>query len=82
VDFSNLSLHEIELLVSSEKSGGPKYLDSTGWHDGKPSSLMSGSFTGRAGSIGRSNKGRTYRKPNGSRRYLVDYESDVIAYMP
>jgi len=78
------TLDEIEAILApvATPAQGARYFDSTGWHDGKPSSLMSGSFTGRAGSIGRSNKGRTYRKPNGSRRYLVDYESDIIAYMP
>ena len=38
-----------------------------------------GSFQGNVGSMARSRKGRSYRKPNGERYYLQGSQ-DVIAY--
>lgn len=38
-----------------------------------------GSFQGRTGSVTRSRKGRTTRKPNGTRRYFSN-DVEVVAY--
>jgi len=49
---------------------------------GKLKSELVGSFQGKQGSLRRSNKGRTYRAPNGSRRYIADWENTAVAYLP
>lgn len=68
--------------TGAAQSCNSRYLTQEGWQEGKPQSFESGSFQGRAGTIRRSNKGRTYRAPNGSRRYIIDYNTEVIAYVP
>ena len=45
----------------------------------KSTTVRVGSFQGNVGSIARSRRGRTYRKPNGERYYLQGSE-DIIAY--
>jgi hypothetical protein len=57
------------------------------WSDGAvtldlASAMAKGGFTGKAGTMKRSRKGRTYRAPNGSRTYLNNWwdETTVIAY--
>lgn len=75
----------IAMLLADEAkktSTGSKWFDGTTWHNGKPQSFESGSFVGKAGTMRRSNKGRSYRAPNGSRRYVIDYNTEVIAYVP
>lgn len=39
-----------------------------------------GKFDGKAGTIKRSRKGRTYRKADGSRYYCPDWNNTVIGY--
>lgn len=39
-----------------------------------------GNFVGKVGSMRRSRKGRSYRAPNGSRRYLHGDGIEVVAY--
>jgi hypothetical protein len=45
----------------------------------KSTTVRVGSFQGNVGSIARSRRGRTYRKPNGERYYLQGSE-DIVAY--
>lgn len=49
-------------------------------HSGKPPTEHVGAFVGRAGSIRRSRKGRTYHAANGSRKYIISHDSEVLAY--
>jgi hypothetical protein len=79
-----LTLKEIEELLSEGGSTTDKpaqWFDGFIWHSTPvPTGMASGSYRGKAGSIRRSNKGRSRRMPNGSRRYLIDYDSTVVAY--
>ena len=45
----------------------------------KGTTVRVGSFQGKVGSMARSRKGRSYRKPNGERYYLAGSQ-DVVAY--
>jgi hypothetical protein len=49
-------------------------------HTGNPPASLKGGFEGNLGTPRRSRKGRTYREPNGSRRYVTPWEGTVIAY--
>lgn len=79
-----LTLKEIEELLSDGGTSPDKpaqWFDRVIWHNTPvPTGQASGSYRGKAGSIRRSNKGRTTRAANGSRRYLIDYDSTVVAY--
>lgn len=44
--------------------------------------LEVGQYEGKVGTTRRSRKGRTYKSPNGSRRYQPNWENEVIAYKP
>jgi hypothetical protein len=79
-----LTLKEIEELLAdgSKATTTPaQWFDGSQWHNTPvPTGMASGSYRGKAGSIRRSNKGRSRRMPDGSRRYLIDYDSTVVAY--
>jgi hypothetical protein len=49
-------------------------------HYGAANGNQVGKHVGRAGTVVRSSKGRTYRKDDGSRRY-ENHESDVLWYI-
>lgn len=79
----------IAALLAQERTASgssAKYLVATNagaeWQYGEPDAMQRGSYQGKAGSVRRSNKGRTYRAANGTRRYIRDYDSEVIAYVP
>lgn len=45
-------------------------------------SVEIGSFVGKAGSLRRSRKGRTYRLANGRRTYQAPWKDPVVSYKP
>jgi hypothetical protein len=77
------TLDEVLTLLHAKEerpAGTAKWFDGVTWHYSKPQGT--GSFQGRAGSIRRSSKGRTRRVANGKRKYIIDYDSTVVAYRP
>jgi len=70
-----LDVKTIESLLASKRSSQSKlgkYCFADGRvEQGKPPADLVGSFHGNVGSTRRSTNGRTYRAPNGSRRYLA-----------
>lgn len=42
--------------------------------------LEPGEFHGKVGTTRRSRKGRTYKAPNGSRKFQPNWEQEVVAY--
>lgn len=48
---------------------------------GKPPTALVGKFEGRVGTTTRSRKGRTSRKPNGSRQFIKPYNDFVEVVM-
>jgi len=58
---------------------GRKVFTSEGWVSMKVNATTVGAFEGKAGSLRRSRKGRTYRMANG-RRFYNDLEATVLAY--
>lgn len=47
---------------------------------GKPSASTIGKFEGKVGTVTRSRKGATRRKPNGSRTYIAPHDNEVVMY--
>lgn len=47
---------------------------------GKPAAGSIGKFDGKVGTTVRSRKGRTYKAPNGSRKYIAPLDNEVVMY--